>query len=152
MSMHGLYTQRAKFEDFKLELWNAHNKVQEMQWKANVARKEPDMSSMTAAELNAAINAHAGGVLNADRGAQEASEKHAGVCRKFRTWCAQQRESIPRDLDDPARVFENPDERAGWQELHGAIVEYLPSLEAECPTGDDPQPPPPIGTAQRWTR
>jgi hypothetical protein len=148
MSMNGLHAQRAKFEDFKLKLWNARNNVQEMQWKADAARKVPDTASMTSAELNAAIEAHEAGEVNAKREAQEASEKHAGVCREFRDWCSLKRDEIPRILDNRAQVFEDT-EREEWQKLRMEIAEHLPSLEAECPRADDPPPPRPLGTARR---
>ena len=81
MSMNDLHDQRAKFVDFELKLSNAR-KMEEMQSKAADARREPDMASMTAAELNAAIEAHAaGGVERGSSGARSHREARGSLSR-----------------------------------------------------------------------
>jgi hypothetical protein len=131
------HKRRIEFDRHTLELLKAREKMRDMQTKAVEARTVPNTSSMTARELSAASDAHETGVLNAEREAREASEQYAAKCREFRKWCAQQRESIPLELE--AREF-NEAHRAEGQTLHKEIVERLLVLKEECPEVDDPLP------------
>jgi hypothetical protein len=133
MSWHD--RQREKFHEFNRTLREAQTKALEMQKKADDARKdEPDIST---GDVTAAISAYDARKSKAYSEAKEFSETRARVCRDFRNWCGEMRETLAGKLNDPAL---KEDERVELQTLHDEIVARLPTFEAECPKGDDPPP------------
>jgi len=112
MSWHG---QRGRFDKFVVDLFNANHNTLKTRFEAD---NEPTPERLDAATA--------------------AREKEATICRQFRDWCTQMRDSIPRELDDTTKEFSET-ERAEGQRLHDDIVKRLPAL-ADCPTGEASPP------------